>query len=173
MHAELDLDGRLCFWRREIGKEGFGGGRGIRTFLVKNCICVYIFEQEAHSAINFHIWAFIDCDVNQLPSLWEFHKLWNLQDLQKKPKYLVTFTVGIDQRNNINAAVKKVIKAAFPYFFLLYYFDIQDSDCWGVFFFFLLSCSFLRISWLCFFIMMVTQVNGINLSGPNVQSTLA
>lgn len=26
----------------------------------------------------------------------------------KKPKYLLTFTVGYDQRNNINAAVKKV-----------------------------------------------------------------
>lgn len=32
-----------------------------------------------------------------------------MQDLQKKPKYLVTFTVGLDQRNNIDAAVKKVL----------------------------------------------------------------
>nr|GMC55652.1 uncharacterized protein LOC109173468 isoform X1 [Ipomoea batatas]GMC62018.1 uncharacterized protein LOC109173468 isoform X1 [Ipomoea batatas]GMD12522.1 uncharacterized protein LOC109173468 isoform X1 [Ipomoea batatas]GMD18987.1 uncharacterized protein LOC109173468 isoform X1 [Ipomoea batatas] len=31
------------------------------------------------------------------------------EDLIRKPKYLVTFTVGWDQRNNINAAVKKVI----------------------------------------------------------------
>jgi undecaprenyl pyrophosphate synthase len=28
----------------------------------------------------------------------------------KKPKYLLTFTVGYDQRNNINAAVKKVYR---------------------------------------------------------------
>lgn len=35
---------------------------------------------------------------------------WILQDLKKKPKYLVTFTVGYDQRDNINAAVKKVIE---------------------------------------------------------------
>lgn len=33
----------------------------------------------------------------------------NLQDLNKKPKYLVTFTVGFDQRKNIDAAVKKVL----------------------------------------------------------------
>lgn len=31
-----------------------------------------------------------------------------MQDLTIKPKYLVTFTVGYDQRNNIDAAVKKV-----------------------------------------------------------------
>lgn len=31
-----------------------------------------------------------------------------LQDLPSKPKYLVTFTVGYDQKANINAAVKKV-----------------------------------------------------------------
>lgn len=34
--------------------------------------------------------------------------IWNVQDLKKKPKYLVTFTVGLDQKNNIDAAVKKV-----------------------------------------------------------------
>lgn len=32
----------------------------------------------------------------------------NFQDLKTKPKYLVTFTVGLDQRNNVDAAVKKV-----------------------------------------------------------------
>lgn len=31
-----------------------------------------------------------------------------LQDLKSKPKYLVTFTVGIDMRENIDKAVKKV-----------------------------------------------------------------
>lgn len=31
-----------------------------------------------------------------------------LQDLTSKPKYLVTFTVGYDQKKNIDAAVKKV-----------------------------------------------------------------
>lgn len=35
--------------------------------------------------------------------------------MKKKPKYLVTFTVGFEQRNNINAAVKKVLKLlSFP-----------------------------------------------------------
>lgn len=31
-----------------------------------------------------------------------------LQDVPSKPKYLVTFTVGYEQKANINAAVKKV-----------------------------------------------------------------
>ena len=31
-----------------------------------------------------------------------------MQDLSIKQKYLVTFTVGLDQKNNIDAAVKKV-----------------------------------------------------------------
>ena len=33
---------------------------------------------------------------------------WYLQDLTTKPQYLVTFTVGYNQRSNIDAAVKKV-----------------------------------------------------------------
>lgn len=33
-----------------------------------------------------------------------------LQDLKKKPKYLVTFTVGLEQRNHINGVVKKVLR---------------------------------------------------------------
>jgi hypothetical protein len=32
----------------------------------------------------------------------------NIQDLPFKPKYLVTFTVGVEQKENINRAVKKV-----------------------------------------------------------------
>ncbi|CAN8247250.1 unnamed protein product [Cochlearia groenlandica] len=32
------------------------------------------------------------------------------EDLQKKPKYLVTFTVGLEQRNHINTVVKKVLQ---------------------------------------------------------------
>lgn len=37
---------------------------------------------------------------------------WDVQDLPFKPKYLVTFTVGYDQKNNINAAVQKVISTS-------------------------------------------------------------
>lgn len=35
--------------------------------------------------------------------------MWYLQDLTSKPKYLVTFTVGYNQKKNIDAAMKKVI----------------------------------------------------------------
>ena len=38
-----------------------------------------------------------------------WHGYLNSQDLPFKPKYLVTFTVGISQKENINRAVKKVI----------------------------------------------------------------
>jgi hypothetical protein len=34
--------------------------------------------------------------------------IFECQDLPFKPKYLVTFTVGISQKDNINNAVKKV-----------------------------------------------------------------
>lgn len=41
-----------------------------------------------------------------------------MQDLKVKPKYLVTFTVGIDQKHNIDAAVKKVLKHVPNLFYL-------------------------------------------------------
>ena len=124
-------------WRREKGKLSFWGRRGDEDLSCqKFLVCIYIFEQEAHSAINLHTWAFYwlclwtNCVVYGNILKWNY---WNLQDLEKKPKYLVTFTVGIKQRNNINAAVKKVIKAAIPYFFtwLFWY-----SECWRLRFFF-------------------------------------
>lgn len=33
----------------------------------------------------------------------------DMQDLIIKPRYLVTFTVGLKQKSNIDAAVKKVV----------------------------------------------------------------
>ena len=40
------------------------------------------------------------------------------QDLKKKPRYLVTFTVGYKQRQNIDACVKKVASCPFCFLFL-------------------------------------------------------
>lgn len=40
---------------------------------------------------------------------------WNFQDLKIKPKYLVTFTVGLNQKGIIDAAVKKVKQFKFYY----------------------------------------------------------
>lgn len=96
----------------------------------------------------------------------------NLQDLQKKPKYLVTFTVGYDQRNTIAACVKKVIWANL----LLSYFIDSKNRCNNLYYhgyLLLSSCtcgSFLMISQFCFFTMMVGLVNGTNLSGQKEQS---
>lgn len=42
----------------------------------------------------------------------------NLQDLKKKPKYLVVFTVGLDQRKNIDESVKKVIHMSHSIIFI-------------------------------------------------------
>ncbi|KAF5956294.1 hypothetical protein HYC85_003519 [Camellia sinensis] len=46
----------------------------------------------------------------------------NFQDLKKKAKYLVTFTVGWDQRYNINAAINKDFQI------LLFHYDGQTSE---------------------------------------------
>ncbi|KAF5479695.1 hypothetical protein F2P56_000494 [Juglans regia] len=47
------------------------------------------------------------------------------QDLTIKPKYLVTFTVGYDQRNNIDAAVKKFSE---NFTILLFHYDGRTSE---------------------------------------------
>lgn len=39
---------------------------------------------------------------------WLYRMFLNLQDLTKKPKYLLTITVGYNQRLNVDAMVKKV-----------------------------------------------------------------
>ncbi|XP_073226035.1 uncharacterized protein [Cicer arietinum] len=54
-------------------------------------------------------------------------RLWGepSEDLKKKPKYLVTFTVGYDQRNNIDAAVKKFSD---DFTILLFHYDGRTSE---------------------------------------------
>ncbi|KAE9585759.1 hypothetical protein Lalb_Chr24g0394691 [Lupinus albus] len=54
-------------------------------------------------------------------------RLWGepSEDLKKKPKYLVTFTVGYDQRLNINAAVKKFSD---DFAILLFHYDGRTSE---------------------------------------------
>ncbi|KAK7395808.1 hypothetical protein VNO78_16378 [Psophocarpus tetragonolobus] len=55
------------------------------------------------------------------------HRLWGMphQDLRVKPKYLVTFTVGIDQKNNIDAAIKKF---SGNFTIVLFHYDGRASD---------------------------------------------
>ncbi|XP_065868517.1 uncharacterized protein [Euphorbia lathyris] len=55
------------------------------------------------------------------------HKLFGdpSEDLQKKPKYLVTFTVGYDQRDNINAAIKKFSD---DFTIMLFHYDGRASE---------------------------------------------
>ncbi|OIT34908.1 PREDICTED: uncharacterized protein LOC109244080 [Nicotiana attenuata] len=54
-------------------------------------------------------------------------RLWGepSEDLTKKPKYLVTFTVGLDQKNNIDAAVKKFSE---DFQILLFHYDGRTSE---------------------------------------------
>lgn len=47
------------------------------------------------------------------------------EDLKKKPKYLVTFTVGLDQRNNIDAAVKKFTE---DFQIMLFHYDGRTTE---------------------------------------------
>ncbi|OIW05813.1 hypothetical protein TanjilG_23599 [Lupinus angustifolius] len=54
-------------------------------------------------------------------------RLWGepSEDLKKKPKYLVTFTVGYDQRKNIDAAVKKFSD---DFAILLFHYDGRTNE---------------------------------------------
>ncbi|KAL3819288.1 hypothetical protein ACJIZ3_005193 [Penstemon smallii] len=54
-------------------------------------------------------------------------RLWGVpsEDLAKKPKYLVTFTVGYAQRNNIDAAVKKFSE---NFTILLFHYDGRTTE---------------------------------------------
>ncbi|CAN8311601.1 unnamed protein product [Cochlearia groenlandica] len=54
-------------------------------------------------------------------------RLWGepSEDLKKKPKYLITFTVGFEQRNNINAAVKKFSE---DFQILLFHYDGRITE---------------------------------------------
>ncbi|XP_027095515.1 uncharacterized protein [Coffea arabica] len=54
-------------------------------------------------------------------------RLWGKpsEDLTHKPKYLVTFTVGLNQKNNINAAVKKFSE---NFTILLFHYDGKTSE---------------------------------------------
>ncbi|KAE8688766.1 putative pentatricopeptide repeat-containing protein [Hibiscus syriacus] len=58
-------------------------------------------------------------------------RLWGepSEDLKKKPKYLVTFTVGIDQRNNIDKCVKKFSE---DFQILLFHYDGWTTE-WAQF----------------------------------------
>ncbi|XP_004499399.2 uncharacterized protein [Cicer arietinum] len=58
-------------------------------------------------------------------------RLWGLphQDLSIKPKYLVTFTVGYDQRDNIDAAMKKFSE---NFTIVLFHYDGRASE-WNKF----------------------------------------
>lgn len=85
---------------------------------------------------------FLDVFFANLPM-----KPWMLQDLKKKPKYLVTFTVGYEQRHNINAAVKKVID--------IDYLHIYEFICISTISYFLQDCWLSNCSvvfwWFCNF----------------------
>ncbi|KAJ6860534.1 hypothetical protein NC651_036813 [Populus alba x Populus x berolinensis] len=52
-------------------------------------------------------------------------RLWGLpsEDLTIQPRYLVTFTVGYDQKKNIDAAVKKVLSFSLSHLFLVFPFS--------------------------------------------------
>ncbi|KAL5565711.1 hypothetical protein UlMin_028875 [Ulmus minor] len=54
-------------------------------------------------------------------------RLWGepSEDLKKKPKYLVTFTVGLDQKNNIDAAIKKFSD---DFMIMLFHYDGRTSE---------------------------------------------
>ncbi|KZV47192.1 hypothetical protein F511_05243 [Dorcoceras hygrometricum] len=62
-----------------------------------------------------------------LESDFYLRRLWGdpSKDLKRKPKYLVTFTVGLNQKNNIDAAVKKFSE---DFQILLFHYDGKASE---------------------------------------------
>ncbi|KAH0665149.1 hypothetical protein KY285_026355 [Solanum tuberosum] len=66
-------------------------------------------------------------DDHRRPSIERFfpEHLVTPQDLIKKPKYLVTFTVGLNQKDNIDAAVKKFSE---DFQILLFHYDGRTSE---------------------------------------------
>ncbi|KAF4356400.1 hypothetical protein F8388_013265 [Cannabis sativa] len=54
-------------------------------------------------------------------------RLWGepSEDLKKKPKYLMTFTVGLDQKNNIDAAAKKLSE---DFQIMLFHYDDRVTE---------------------------------------------
>ncbi|CAN0904069.1 hypothetical protein LINGRAHAP2_LOCUS22872 [Linum grandiflorum] len=55
----------------------------------------------------------------------QFHRHNGTEDLAIRPKYLVTFTVGYDQKNNINAAVQKFSE---NFTILLFHYDGRTTE---------------------------------------------
>ncbi|KAI3467600.1 hypothetical protein Pfo_024263 [Paulownia fortunei] len=66
-------------------------------------------------------------DIVASESDFYLRRLWGKpsEDLTSKPKYLVTFTVGYDQRNNIDAAVKKFSE---NFTILLFHYDGRTTE---------------------------------------------
>lgn len=83
--------------------------------------------------------------------------------MKKKPKYLVTLTVGFDQKDNVNAAIKKVLEYNI-YYHVTKILKFCSRTMISVL---MLCCSSLTISKYCFSIMMVGLLNGISLNGLN------
>lgn len=81
-----------------------------------------------------------------------------MKDLQKRQKYLITFTVGYDQRYNIDAAVKKV--STLDVTDVIGLLDVDDDLFRG------LPRSSVTISLSCCSITTAGLVNGTSLSGP-------
>lgn len=77
----------------------------------------------------------------------------------------MTFTVGLNQKDNIDAAVQKVITMKRYH----YYFISFTWQCIPNVIIFYAFISFQRIFKFCFSIMMVEQVSGRSLSGPSMQ----
>lgn len=72
------------------------------------CIPLFLHIINWFHALRLKLFYFLFLKKTSL--IWLFFFCWrNLQDLPIKPKYLITFTVGYDQRYNIDAAIKKVI----------------------------------------------------------------
>ena len=92
------------------------------------------------------------------------------QDLPFKAKYLVTFTVGFDQKDIIKAAMAKVCSPSGQWWHHCHFILMKRSAECLTKCIILLYQSSLQIGRLCFSTMMDGQMNGMSLSGLEGQS---
>ncbi|KAL0865261.1 hypothetical protein Bca101_044379 [Brassica carinata] len=97
-----------------------GGGRSPEDFGSRQFPKIYV-------PTNPHGAELLPPGIIVAESDFYLRRLWGepSEDLKKKPKYLVTFTVGFEQRNNINAAVKKFSE---DFQILLFHYDGRTTE---------------------------------------------
>ncbi|GFZ17899.1 trimethylguanosine synthase [Actinidia rufa] len=126
--------------QRHVGSFGLSGGVfGMcwQHFLHNEMSCILVDMPMKHGTHLYVLEIYVPTNPRGAESLppgiivsesdFYLRRLWGepSEDLKRKPKYLVTFTVGLEQRDNIDAAVKKFSD---DFQILLFHYDGWTSE---------------------------------------------